>query len=352
MIYRKIAAAAVIGMLGTGIAAAQQQPAEKQPGPAEKQDAPRSEPPGKSQAPARQPQGQPKAEQKFERKQADPKEKQPARKEAQPQKREAVPEKSTRPRETSPPAERKAEPKEKSAPADRQADPKGKALPGTPKEAAPKSPAAPEKQATPQPDTATPPPATAKEAQPKSGPGATERVQVSQEQRRTVRERLFRERQVNRVTQVNFRRQPGTRVPRSVRLAVLPATVLTIVPAYRSYRYFVVEDEICIVDPATYEIVDVIVVTEGGATVARLVLAEDEQDVIRAEIIAGGSLPGPIEAIVEGGDVPRGLQVREFPDRVVAKIPKVRGYRYVAVQNRVAIVEPQRDKIAIVISVR
>lgn len=50
----------------------------------------------------------------------------------------------------------------------------------------------------------------------------------------------------------------GVGVPRSVALYDLPPTWVTIVPAYRGYRYFYIDDVICIVDPNSYLIVDVI----------------------------------------------------------------------------------------------
>ena len=63
---------------------------------------------------------------------------------------------------------------------------------------------------------------------------------------------------VSRVTNVNFALSVGTAVPRSVTLHPLPPSVLTLVPAYRSYRFVLVRDDIVIIDPDTYEIVDVI----------------------------------------------------------------------------------------------
>ena len=57
---------------------------------------------------------------------------------------------------------------------------------------------------------------------------------------------------------MHFTRRVGTRIPRSIRLFAVPAAVLAIFPYYRDYRYVVEEDAICIVDPATYEIVDVL----------------------------------------------------------------------------------------------
>jgi Protein of unknown function (DUF1236) len=42
----------------------------------------------------------------------------------------------------------------------------------------------------------------------------------------------------------------GSRIPRTVKLFAVPAAVFAILPYYRDYRYVVVEDTICIVDPA------------------------------------------------------------------------------------------------------
>ncbi|MFC7662441.1 DUF1236 domain-containing protein [Methylorubrum suomiense] len=50
----------------------------------------------------------------------------------------------------------------------------------------------------------------------------------------------------------------GTAIPRSVSLHPLPPTILTLVPAYRGFQFILVRDDIVIIDPDTYEIVDVI----------------------------------------------------------------------------------------------
>ena len=49
-------------------------------------------------------------------------------------------------------------------------------------------------------------------------------------------------------------------VPRSVKFVAVPATLVEIHPAWRGYRYFVVDDEIIIVEPRTLKIVAVLVV--------------------------------------------------------------------------------------------
>jgi hypothetical protein len=58
---------------------------------------------------------------------------------------------------------------------------------------------------------------------------------------------------------VNFSIAVGTRVPReSVTLRPLPAEVVTIYPEWRGYEFFLVRDQIIVVDPRTLEIVAVL----------------------------------------------------------------------------------------------
>jgi hypothetical protein len=47
-------------------------------------------------------------------------------------------------------------------------------------------------------------------------------------------------------------------VPRSVRIEVLPADIVEVVPQYEGFDYVVVGDEILIIDPNTTEIVAII----------------------------------------------------------------------------------------------
>lgn len=50
----------------------------------------------------------------------------------------------------------------------------------------------------------------------------------------------------------------GTAIPRSVTLHRLPPAIISIVPEYEGYEFILVRDDIVIIDPDTYEIVDVI----------------------------------------------------------------------------------------------
>jgi Protein of unknown function (DUF1236) len=192
----------------------------------------------------------------------------------------------------------------------------------------------------------------------KASPGS--RVQLSEQQRANLHQSVLKERNVNRATRVNFSINVGTRVPRNVRLAPLPAAVLTIVPGYRNYRYVVVEDRIVIVEPSTYEIVEVVdesTVTAGrpapGGRGGRLVLTEAEQAIIlrEVEVDNGGSTLG-LGALSEGAEVPGSVEVRGFPDVVVQQVPKVRNHKFFTAEDRVVIVDPQGSRIQLVIEPR
>jgi hypothetical protein len=84
-------------------------------------------------------------------------------------------------------------------------------------------------------------------------------ARVTTEQRTQIREHrsaLARGR-VDR-TQINFNISVGTTIPRTVTLYELPPAIVEVVPAWRRYRYIMVEEQIVIIDPGTYEIIAVI----------------------------------------------------------------------------------------------
>ena len=81
---------------------------------------------------------------------------------------------------------------------------------------------------------------------------------LTTEQRTRIRQVIVREGNAPRVSNVNFSVSVGTRVPSSLRLVRVPSTIVEIHPAWRGYEYFIVDEEIVIVDPNTLEIVAVI----------------------------------------------------------------------------------------------
>ena len=184
------------------------------------------------------------------------------------------------------------------------------------------------------------------------------RVQLSDRQRTDVHQTILKERNVNRIDRVTFSVSIGTRVPRSIHLVALPASVISLVPHYRSYQYFVINDEVCIVDPNSYEIVEVIKVSGRTAgsndrgSSGTLMLTEEEKHIIieNVEMHSGSTMA--LGSLQEGAPVPREARLDEFPDVVVQKVPKVRGYKYFTAEGRVAIADPQGSKVQIVIDAK
>jgi len=181
-----------------------------------------------------------------------------------------------------------------------------------------------------------------------------DRVQLSEQQRTSVHQTVLKERNVNRVNQVNFSISVGTRVPRSVHLVALPASVISLVPQYRSYQYFVANDEICIVEPSSYEIVEVI--SSSGKTAqtgARtLMLTAEERHIIIENVEMRGDSTLALGSLNEGSPVPREARLQAFPEVVVQKVPKVRGFKFFTVENRIAIADEQGSKVALVIDAK
>ena len=83
-------------------------------------------------------------------------------------------------------------------------------------------------------------------------------VQLSEDQRSQMKTIIGRKHGPRLGSNVNFDVTVGTRIPRNVHVVVLPEEIVRIVPEYRGYEYFLVGDEIVIVDPRTLEIVAII----------------------------------------------------------------------------------------------
>ena len=80
---------------------------------------------------------------------------------------------------------------------------------------------------------------------------------LSTEQRTKITT-VIRSQNVQPVTNVNFSISVGTRVPRNVGFHPLPAEIVTVYPDWRGYEFFLVSDQIIVVNPRTLEIVAVI----------------------------------------------------------------------------------------------
>jgi hypothetical protein len=178
------------------------------------------------------------------------------------------------------------------------------------------------------------------------------RVQASEKQHADVRQHLLRDRKVER-TRINVAVNIGARVPRSVRLYPLSTVIIGFAPVYRGYSYVVLEDEtICIVDPRTYVIVDVIPAStqraEAPGSRGHLTLSADERRFVLTSIDKERSADISVRLAL-GAEVPRSVEVTTFPDRVIERVPQLRSYRYVVAQDQVVIVDPDDRQVALLI---
>ncbi len=82
-------------------------------------------------------------------------------------------------------------------------------------------------------------------------------AKLSSEQRTRITSVIHQQR-VQPETNVNFNISVGTRVPRTVHFHPLPAEIITVYPDWRGYQFFLVRDQIVVVNPRTFEIVAVL----------------------------------------------------------------------------------------------
>jgi hypothetical protein len=178
-------------------------------------------------------------------------------------------------------------------------------------------------------------------------------VNISQQQRTTVRERMSKQAQRNHVDRVNFDVRVGVNVPRNVTLHVLPPDVVEIAPEYRGYRYVYVGDQIVIIDPSDYMVVAVL--GGGGSTAARrggssFTLAADDRVFVRRHVDRGPTIRLGIGDISVGMSLPGNVELRPVPNVVVDRIPNLEGHQYFYYENEVVIVDPDTRQVVYVIN--
>jgi hypothetical protein len=194
-----------------------------------------------------------------------------------------------------------------------------------------------------------------------TGSGAQQRgsgvVSLNTQQQTRIGQTIARH-NVKPLTNVNFSISVGTRVPRSVTLRALPADLVTFVPQYRGYSYFVVEEQIVIVEPSSLEIVSI--VPYSGKTVrsakapmaSRSVsLSTEQRDAIRKHAVKKQTTrESSTRKIYKPGDVvERSVTIESFPETVYEEVPVVRRYRYFTDDDDVILVDPDEDRVVDVI---
>ena len=245
----------------------------------------------------------------------------------------------------------KNSPKASEGPADKQR-PKASERPDTDKKSPKSTETRPEK-GTPKSTETRPEKGTPKSTENRPEKGQSGRVQVSDQERTNVRERLMRDGRVQK-TKINVRVNVGVRIPRSVRLLPLSVAIIGIAPSYRGYSYVVTEDDtICIVDPRSYEIVDVIATGTQHAgrspAGARLTLSREQMQFISAHV--SRERRANVHArLALGVEVPHDVELLAFPRDVMTEMPELERYRYIVAEDDVVIVDPSNRDVALVIS--
>ena len=211
----------------------------------------------------------------------------------------------------------------------------------------------------------TQPPGNRGDRQARERAGGGDRVTERREEMRLARERLgpserqrlhaafdFRR---ARVTNARFDRRIGHRIPRHVHLFPVPREVISFFPYYRDYRYVVVDEEICIVDPRTYEIVDVIDqhYYRGGPRqeVAGLSLTTSQMALVRDSVPRDFPQADVRLRLALGAEIPGDVELYEFAPIVLGRVTKLRDYKFLVAEDQIVIVDPRDRSIALVIDI-
>ncbi len=200
-------------------------------------------------------------------------------------------------------------------------------------------------------------PDAAAKGEPHAQPTAA-RVHATDQQRREVHRGLFRQGKVERIARnrLGIALAVGNHVPRRHRLHRFTPALIALAPLYAAYSYIVVDDTICVVDPDTYAIVDMIddsIETAGPLPPApslALALSPEEMRLIYASVPKDGMRTQLRIRLALGAEIPRSVQLFAFPDALIAQVPQIASFRYIVVEDDVVIVDPAAYEIAKVIS--
>lgn len=181
----------------------------------------------------------------------------------------------------------------------------------------------------------------------------SERVRLSERERTRISSAISRL-HVRPITRVNFSVRVGVAVPASVRLRPLPADIVAIVPEYRGYDFFVLRDEIAIVEPRTHRIVELLpysgeATAEASETVRgseRVQLSNVQRQTIRRVVTTRETTAvAPSEEVMVGETLPETVVVHEFPETVYEEVPRLRSYRYIVRDQDIYLVDPSTRRV-------
>jgi hypothetical protein len=190
-------------------------------------------------------------------------------------------------------------------------------------------------------------------------PERAKQVELSGEKRDRVQTALRDKPDVKHRTDVHIDISVGRRLPRDWDFAPVPIAVIEIVPEYRDYVYVWVEEEYLICDPVTYEVVAVIPAREhgyaaasrsggpGGKCTTRIELSADERELILESVRSGREVD--VSDLEIGWSVPSEIALERFPEPVLAEAAELSACRYFVADDQLAIVDPDEDKVVLLI---
>ena len=151
----------------------------------------------------------------------------------------------------------------------------------------------------------------------------------------------------------------GARLPRDWDYVPVPVEIVEIVPEYRGYVVAYVEDEYVICDPETYEIVAVLPASGGsyangggpGNAADRcptnLTLSEEDKHHIIESVQIRDEVD--VSALAIGWSVPKDITLQAFPEALTQDVIELRSCRYFVADEQIAIVDPDDDKVVLLI---
>ena len=183
------------------------------------------------------------------------------------------------------------------------------------------------------------------------------RDQVTDQTRREIHRSLAGDRRVQRLSrsQLNVPLTIGSRIPRRHRLYRFTPALLALAPMYAAYSYLMVDDTICVVDPETYAIVDMIPpsIEEAGppsSSQGALALSGEQMRCVYANAPKDRARTDLRIRLALGAEIPRSVELFPFPMKPWRCAPELANYTYIVVQDDVVIVEPTAYAVVQVIS--
>jgi hypothetical protein len=151
---------------------------------------------------------------------------------------------------------------------------------------------------------------------------------------------------------VNVNVRVGSTLPRNVTLVAPPPALIEIAPRYRDYRVVRVRDELVIVEPGTYRVVEVVHLSSGRVGQAggrTLMLTAQQREIVRRHALESYSGTTTRIRVVPGRPLSQQVELMPLPDEVYSEVPTLREYQYFVSGRQIIIVDPSTKVVAQVI---